>query len=127
MHEEPFISTKLCRQCDLDFLCGPVKQSGQCWCNAFPPILSPDPENDCLCPGCLQKLMEQKIKVYSESVTIEQANKLDLNKYKTAKNIVDIDYYIENGFFVFSKWYHLKRGTCCENGCRHCPYGFKGI
>lgn len=18
----------------------------------------------------------------------------------------------------------LRRGTCCKNGCRHCPYGF---
>ncbi|MEZ0130904.1 DUF5522 domain-containing protein, partial [Flavobacterium sp. LBUM151] len=19
-------------------------------------------------------------------------------------------------------WFHLKRGTCCGNNCRHCPY-----
>jgi hypothetical protein len=36
-----------------------------------------------------------------------------------------IDYYIENGFWVFTSAYHLKRGYCCKNGCRHCPYGFK--
>ncbi|MES2853673.1 MAG: DUF5522 domain-containing protein, partial [Bacteroidota bacterium] len=23
--------------------------------------------------------------------------------------------------------FHLKRGNCCGNGCRHCPYGFKKI
>ncbi|WP_185156029.1 DUF5522 domain-containing protein [Fulvivirga kasyanovii] len=34
-------------------------------------------------------------------------------------------YYIENGLYVFTKAYHLKRGYCCQNGCRHCPYGFK--
>lgn len=34
-------------------------------------------------------------------------------------------YYIENGFYVFTAAYHLKRGYCCQNGCRHCPYGFK--
>ena len=29
---------------------------------------------------------------------------------------------------VFTEAYHLKRGHCCENGCRHCPYGFeKGV
>ncbi|MEO0903077.1 MAG: DUF5522 domain-containing protein, partial [Bacteroidota bacterium] len=22
------------------------------------------------------------------------------------------------------KQYHLKRGYCCESGCRHCPYGY---
>ncbi|MBK5279669.1 MAG: hypothetical protein JJE09_12485 [Bacteroidia bacterium] len=36
-----------------------------------------------------------------------------------------IDYYIEKGLFVFTSDYLLKRGTCCESGCRHCPYGFK--
>ncbi|EAY31109.1 DUF5522 domain-containing protein [Microscilla marina] len=35
------------------------------------------------------------------------------------------DYYIENGFYVFTAKYHLVRGYCCKNGCRHCPYGFK--
>jgi hypothetical protein len=33
-------------------------------------------------------------------------------------------FYIENGFIVFTEAYHLKRGHCCKNGCRHCPYGF---
>ncbi|MFZ5972093.1 MAG: DUF5522 domain-containing protein [Bacteroidota bacterium] len=34
-------------------------------------------------------------------------------------------FYEENGFLVFTKQYHLQRGYCCQNGCRHCPYGFK--
>jgi len=34
-------------------------------------------------------------------------------------------YYIENGLYVFTEAYHLKRGYCCKSGCRHCPYGFK--
>lgn len=34
------------------------------------------------------------------------------------------DYYIENGLYVFTEQYHLKRGHCCKSGCRHCPYGF---
>lgn len=33
------------------------------------------------------------------------------------------DYYVENGFVVFTARYHLRRGYCCESGCRHCPYG----
>jgi hypothetical protein len=32
------------------------------------------------------------------------------------------DYYIENGKYVFTREYLLKRGWCCENKCRHCPY-----
>jgi Family of unknown function (DUF5522) len=32
------------------------------------------------------------------------------------------DYYIERGRWVFTEAYHLKRGYCCDSGCRHCPY-----
>ena len=28
----------------------------------------------------------------------------------------------ESGLFVFTSAYHLRRGTCCDSGCRHCPY-----
>ncbi|OWY23828.1 hypothetical protein C7N43_39100 [Sphingobacteriales bacterium UPWRP_1] len=36
-----------------------------------------------------------------------------------------IDYYIDDfGRWVFTHHYLLKRGYCCQNGCRHCPYGF---
>lgn len=31
-------------------------------------------------------------------------------------------YYYENGFMVFTANYHLQRGYCCKNNCRHCPY-----
>lgn len=34
-------------------------------------------------------------------------------------------YYTPEGFVVFTAAYHLKRGHCCKNACRHCPYGFK--
>ena len=34
------------------------------------------------------------------------------------------DFYLENGFMVFTSEYLLKRGFCCESGCRHCPYGY---
>jgi hypothetical protein len=32
------------------------------------------------------------------------------------------DFYEEGGYRVFTESYHLKRGYCCGNGCRHCPY-----
>ncbi|MCA6367271.1 MAG: hypothetical protein IM631_09335 [Cytophagales bacterium] len=35
------------------------------------------------------------------------------------------DFYAENGFMVFTEAFHLKRGYCCQSGCRHCPNGFK--
>jgi hypothetical protein len=33
------------------------------------------------------------------------------------------DYYFEGALMVFTAAYHLKRGSCCGSGCRHCPYG----
>jgi len=33
-----------------------------------------------------------------------------------------IDYYIENGRWVFTAAHHRKRGHCCKNVCRHCPF-----
>lgn len=38
-----------------------------------------------------------------------------------------MDFYIENGFHVFTEAYHLKRGNCCGSGCRHCPYQYKNV
>jgi hypothetical protein len=32
------------------------------------------------------------------------------------------DYYWEGKYMVFTRAYHLKRGYCCNSGCRHCPY-----
>lgn len=29
----------------------------------------------------------------------------------------------EDGRMVFTADYLLRRGYCCESGCRHCPYG----
>jgi len=34
----------------------------------------------------------------------------------------NLDYYIENGLYVFTAAYHLRRGYCCGSRCRHCPY-----
>ncbi len=36
-----------------------------------------------------------------------------------------VDFYIENGYYVFTEQYHLKRGYCCKSGCRHCPWKYK--
>lgn len=51
------------------------------------------------------------------------------NGYVTGSNdntappaLTQEDYYFENGLMVFTAAYHLKRGSCCGSGCRHCPY-----
>jgi hypothetical protein len=41
------------------------------------------------------------------------------------KGIDKEDYYTsEEGYIIFTEKYHLKRGYCCKNNCKHCPYGF---
>lgn len=39
------------------------------------------------------------------------------------------DYYLENGFIIFTEQYLKDKGFCCGNKCRHCPYvaSIKGL
>ncbi|MGH2565556.1 MAG: DUF5522 domain-containing protein [Ginsengibacter sp.] len=36
-------------------------------------------------------------------------------------------YYDESGLMVFTEKYHLQRGYCCGNSCRHCPYNYENV
>jgi len=36
--------------------------------------------------------------------------------------VEDEDYYWEGEYMVFTARFLLRRGFCCESGCRHCPY-----
>lgn len=33
-----------------------------------------------------------------------------------------VDYYFDGGLMVLTAHFLEKRGYCCGNGCRHCPY-----
>ena len=38
------------------------------------------------------------------------------------------DYYLnEQGLLTFTAGYLLRRGYCCGNGCRHCPYHYEAV
>lgn len=116
---------KNCSNCGAVFGCGNTEDDGGCWCNNFPPFFKPDYEVDCLCPACLKAATIKKINEYVESLTPEEAlNNKAKDLPKTGDLVQDIDYYMNDGLLVFTSWYHLKRGYCCRNGCRHCPYGF---
>ena len=39
------------------------------------------------------------------------------------KLVEGVDYYMEGETMVFTARFLLKRGYCCNSGCRHCPYG----
>jgi hypothetical protein len=46
---------------------------------------------------------------------------------QTEKTKVQPDWYFENGLLVYPAAFHLKRGSCCGSGCRHCPYEPKHV
>jgi hypothetical protein len=116
-----FMRALNCSSCSQLFSCG--SPEAECWCIHYPSISTVDPAKDCLCESCLKNTIITEITNYVATITPENALQ---NKAKDLQNtsglIEDIDYYIENGLYVFTSWYHLKRGTCCKNSCRHCPY-----
>jgi hypothetical protein len=46
----------------------------------------------------------------------------DFKIYWSSVQNEDQYYFNEEGLMVFTEAYHLKRGSCCGNGCKHCPY-----
>ncbi|CAN5783256.1 hypothetical protein BH11BAC4_BH11BAC4_03640 [soil metagenome] len=36
-------------------------------------------------------------------------------------------YYNTDGYIVLTEKYHLDKGYCCGNGCKHCPYHFEAV
>lgn len=54
--------------------------------------------------------------IASESEDDEAASRQDAELQE------GLDYYLENGLFVFTAAFLRRRGYCCESGCRHCPY-----
>ena len=42
---------------------------------------------------------------------------------ETTKKSSEPDFYKdENGRFVMTESFHIKRGSCCGSKCKHCPY-----
>lgn len=39
-----------------------------------------------------------------------------------------VDFYMNpDGYRVMTEYYLVKRGYCCSNGCKHCPYSPKAV
>lgn len=70
--------------------------------------------SDCLCNKCLEAL-EDFVK-YAGNFSLPQKNE-PLEE--------GLHFYMEGSHFIFTELYHYLKGKCCNNGCRHCVYGFK--
>lgn len=51
-----------------------------------------------------------------------KASKEQKSTPKNGKLVEGEDFYFENGLMVLTAHFLQKRGYCCGNGCRHCPY-----
>jgi hypothetical protein len=54
-----------------------------------------------------------------DSAQTDRTNEPDANEELGVE-----DCYFEGPYLIFTEAYHLRRGYCCQSGCRHCPYGF---
>jgi hypothetical protein len=56
------------------------------------------------------------------SVSQPDADSAQPNTATREEDLAQEDFYYEGPYLVFTAAYHLKRGYCCNSGCRHCPY-----
>ncbi len=109
---------KYCPRCTTAFTCkaGDIANC-QCSCVALSPEairLLGASYYDCLCKDCLSDI-NQLAKTARSYQFPSQKEML----------IEGLHFYKEGPHTVFTDIYHILRGNCCGNGCRHCPYGFK--
>ncbi len=49
----------------------------------------------------------------------------DMSGFSKKSTLEEDEFYLSpEGYMVFTEKYLRKRGYCCKNGCKHCPYGF---
>jgi len=73
-----------------------------------------------LFPDITYHLLTDAINGAGNLIGTTQINKEDMKK---ASEFCEAnDFYWENGRMVMTAEYHKRRGFCCGNGCKHCPY-----
>ena len=77
---------------------------------------------------CLDSRQE-KINKYKKKRSIERFFYIGISYFCCMYNkripLEEGDYYEnEQGYRVFTAQFHLRRGSCCKSGCKHCPYGY---
>lgn len=115
---------KTCPECGTGFSCGPRADTGRCWCDELPALIPPTPDAACLCPDCLKAKLNGKISRFIAALSPKDRQNSLATRYARPDGplVEGLDFYQENGYIVFTAWHHLKRGSCCGSGCRHCPY-----
>ena len=116
------VEQKKCSNCGESFTCGSKRVDENCWCAQLPPVpLVANKGQDCFCPKCLLGAIP---KFQCAATIAEGVLPAAIEAELTPSNslVEGEDYYLEGEALVFTALYHLRRGYCCENNCRHCPY-----
>lgn len=109
---------KICQRCQTSFDCR-MNDITNCQCNSI--VISEAGNDflkktkyDCLCKNCLSDI-NQLTEMAKNQVFPMHSGDLEEG----------LHFYMENGFFVFTEFFHLLRGNCCGSSCRHCAYGIR--
>ncbi|MFN2532533.1 MAG: cysteine-rich CWC family protein [Pyrinomonadaceae bacterium] len=103
--------SKNCSACGAEFRCGLESSESCCWCEQLPHVeLAGSADQDCLCPACLMETI---------SKSRQPGSKIEA---KQRQLVEGEDFYWEGAAMVFTAQFLLRRGSCCDSGCRHCPY-----
>lgn len=106
--------SKQCPRCGKEFECK-VGDVQNCQCN-FPlqnetSVFLAKTKYGCLCAGCLA--------FFDKLVSKASKHRFPVQKEMLQEGL---HYYKEGSKWVFTEFYHILKGYCCENSCRHCPY-----
>ena len=113
----PAPKQKVCPRCGGPFECN-VTEGITCWCHqqkiaqATRDFLQNSFYVDCLCSGCLAEI--------DTMIALKGHHPFPRKREQLVEGL---HYYMDNGYWVFTELYHLLRGYCCGNHCRHCAYG----
>ena len=118
------VTTTHCVKCGVDMACGADSDTPSCWCKGFPrlPSEAGGEGSQCLCPKCLgfvlNRSVERGIEEKGVSAMVVLASENGINSVSDTVRgkpglVEHVDFQIENGKYVFSSWYHLKRGFFC--------------
>lgn len=102
-------------------MCGSERLDENCWCSHLPHVQFVGNKNqDCFCPKCLREAIP---KLRCATTTAGVFPEVNEGHVTPSNSLVEgEDYYLEGEALVFTALYHRRRGYCCENDCRHCPY-----
>lgn len=121
------MSNQTCPRCGQSVGCQIAAGQAQCWCMDLPAMLALDPQAACWCRGCLSEVLQRTLAQRFDDGVVYQVAPTDAVAWQGQDLIEGVDYTIEQGLYVFSRWFHLKRGQCCGHACRHCPYGHANV